>query len=165
MTYTTYQVLSVEKQNLLSLEEIKSYLRISEDYDDKLLAELALSAISSAEKFTRLSLLTKNIEVKSYSNAKSITLPLVPVININNISNDERVLEKEEYALFVDTIKFADSNKNITINYVSGLQTIESDLKQGLLIHISSMYDQELVNFSFPKEALSLYQTYRKILI
>ena len=165
MTYTTYQILSIEKQNLLSLEEVKSYLRIIEDYDDKLLIELTLSAICSAEKFTRLSLLTRNIEVKSHGDTKSITLPLVPVIKVNNISNSERMLKKEEYGLFAENIKFSNNNKDITVSYTSGIQNIESDLKQGILIHVASMYDKELLNFSFPKEAFSLYQTYRKILI
>lgn len=49
-----YVVLNIKKVEIWPLEEVKNYLRISHEYDDKLINNLIATSIDVAELFTGL---------------------------------------------------------------------------------------------------------------
>jgi len=94
-----YVVSSIKSVEIWPLEEVKNYLRISHEYDDKLIANLTATAIDSAELFTGLSLHIKQVNCKVTGVLDVVRLKYIPILEIgeiyllekgakNNITND-----------------------------------------------------------------------------
>ena len=92
-------VSSIKSVEIWPLEEVKNYLRISHEYDDKLIANLTATAIDSAELFTGLSLHIKQVNCKVTGVLDVVRLKYIPILEIgeiyllekgakNNITND-----------------------------------------------------------------------------
>ena len=90
-----YKILESSEQNILTLDDVKNYTRISTNNDDKLLTSMVNSAISMAENFIKISLVKKTIEVE-VSDSSNIRLPFMPVMEIVRVTaNDEEVASED----------------------------------------------------------------------
>jgi len=80
-----YVVSSIKSVEIWPLEEVKNYLRISHEYDDKLIANLTATAIDSAELFTGLSLHIKQVNCKVTGVLDVVRLKYIPILEIGEI--------------------------------------------------------------------------------
>jgi uncharacterized phiE125 gp8 family phage protein len=159
----------------VNLNEVKAFLRVSNNNEDESLQKLLTSARFAAENFMRLSLIRKNcqISIKNFSNYE-LSLTSGPVNHISKIiSYDvykrQKVISKDFYHLDadLDMVIFATHliSPKLIVEYVSGFdnENCPSDIKLGLLMHIAAIYENRLGNITIPKASLSLYSPYRII--
>ena len=160
--------------NIMDLAEIKNFLRIDFDNDDNLLKELLKSAIRQCELYTSKSLYQKTYKFSTYKNVTNILnlpySPLISITSVNIIDKNNNSIEYINYTL--DTISSSIIFKSlpndfyrIDITYKSGYTQLPNDIKQGLLFHISKMYEDKVGYSPIPKASLNIYRNYRTIRI
>ena len=161
--------------NFLSLESIKKHLWIlgNDEMENKILADLRSCAIDAAESFLCCSLVEQSLSyvVDTYSTAH-IVLPIGRVEKINNIihrSKNNLEYKKDDYCIKDQGVMFINGTFcdqvqiDYTANWCNG--DVPSDIKQGILQHISNIYNKQELALSMLSDIRALYQPYRKLLI
>lgn len=171
------KITNVETQKLWSIDAVKTYLRISHDYDDELINSLIEGAISAAEHFTSLTLLTKEVEFCcniSYINSFALKYTPVSVLVRISVKNNHIVTNLEtdkDYYLDLDRciikLKMPLTNVQELVGYyIAGFNehSIPAAIKHGILLHIAEMYDREDGPISsLSPEIKNLYLSYKRI--
>lgn len=167
-SHYSYKILGRSGQELINIEDIKKYLRISNSEDDNILTLMIESAIQYAENFMKISLVNKDIEV-NVTNSNKAYLPFTPVAKITSI-----IIEDEEANIedaFIEgnfLIMPHISCTKLKLQYIAGYEDIESipaPIIQGIMVHIASMYDGRGEDLVPHINVLQMYQPYRKIKI
>ena len=167
-------VLTEQDANIIDLAEIKNFLRIDFDDDDNLLRELLKTAVKQCELYISKSLSEKNYKLSVYECAtNTLNLPYPPVISVNSITIIDKYNNNIEYTNYLlDTISnkiiFRNLPNNfyrIDIIYTSGYTKIPDDIKQGILFHISKMYEDKVGYSPIPKASLGIYKNYKTMRI
>lgn len=168
-------VLSEKDTDVIKLTEIKNFLRIDFDDDDNLLKELLKSAIKQCELYISKSLVQKIYKFSIYNsiNNNLVELPYPPIISIESVSIIDKNNNSINYINYLldtisNTIIFNVLPSNfyrIDITYKSGYAEIPDDIKQGLLFHISKMYEDKVGYSPIPKASLNIYRNYKIIRI
>lgn len=170
-----FNVTKLNQLELWNLDEVKNYLRVSHDYDDKVIKNLIISAIDSAENFLGLSLHQRNVEfISNVVGRRVFQLKYSPVIEITDVTFEmtgrTRQLAKNEYSYDAEYAALyltrALAGEELKVSYTTGYENhnIPHTISQGVLLHICSMYDREGDNaLSMSNEVKDLYQPYKKI--
>jgi len=170
----TFKILEESPPSAPNIDDIKSYLRITYDYDNEFLLKLRTRAIAYAENFLRYSIIQKKVLLKD-SPAPSLRainclLPLVYCSKVESVRGFNQKggvdFDKDSYSISKDKsflrLKIKDPLEKIKIvYYTSNLLTRYAWLQQGIMQHISDMYDRKENYFALQ----SLYQPYRRILL
>ncbi|KJV57525.1 hypothetical protein OCHUTO_0082 [Orientia chuto str. Dubai] len=176
-----YTISRIHEQQLLSIAEIKNYLRInSNDFqnevENSLLNTLTIAAISYAERFLHASLIEKDIcyIIERIKNTM-ILLPIVPAKKILIIKNesDNSIIDQQLYQLNYNgtNIQFLSNkfiNKSVKVEYTTATAvdfSIINAIKPGLLLHISELYDRRILESKVFASINQIYQSYKKILV
>lgn len=169
-----YNITEIVERDLWSLEDVKNYLRVSHNKDDRLIANLIKSSVISAEEFLGLSLFTKKItcsvdKAPSYFRLKYV--PILRVTAVNILNNEERTNITETFGrinsvyakVLIDT-RYLD--KKLEIVYEAGLgEKIPKTILQGILIHVGAMYDFGEASSNISGEVREMYMPYRSLKI
>lgn len=175
-----YNITKIHEQQLLSIAEIKTYLRMNgknfqDEVENTILNTITISAISYAEKFMRINLIEKNVcyIIVKVKNLK-ILLPILPakkIISIINRSNNS-IIDQQFYQLSCSStnIQFSSNdfiNQSVKIEYTVSTTdpSIINAIKPGILLHISELYDRRIVESKVFASINQIYQNYKKILI
>lgn len=170
----SYQILSVATQEIFDLPFIKTYLRISHNYDDIWIDELINSAICSAENFLRKTILPTKIKMRfdKIYNSEIIlhSSPITQIIEILGYKPSEESISKDSFLLQNEQIIFKNLPKfeYLTVEYIAGYinpNNVPKTIKQGMMLHIAEMYDSRGITSAISIEVQKLYQPYRKILL
>jgi len=169
-----YIVLGVDDIEIWPVDEVKNYLRISHDYDDKLIANLIDTAIDSAESFTGLSLRTRSIICRINNVSNLIYLKHLPILEIEEVL----LLEKEEKIHITSEFEHAQEGaarlgipdkyirKNLEIRYKTGYSdVIPRSIRQAMLMHVAAMYENTEDSEVLSNQIKDLYAPYRAIKI
>lgn len=177
-TYKYTKIIKILPQEILNIEEIKNYLRISHDYDDKMLENFLLAAVNSAEKFTAICLFpkilesvfspeyTKILHLRSKSVQEIISVKIFDQKEEKDLDKDQYYFSQYDFSLILK--KHINKSKQVKITYKTEtpVQEIPCEVKCGLLLHISEMYDRkEQMNPGMSIEVKSLYMPYRDLRI
>ena len=116
------------------LERMKSYARISGDYDDHLLTGLIKTATTWVEEETGKDLLTKTRKVSHHNNV--LTLPYAPIQKILEVKSGRRIVSSENYqlnhTLNTLTIPVHQAGKSNSVTYQSGFGHDPKDIPETL---------------------------------
>lgn len=175
--------LSEPINEVITIDEAKSFLRVDDDGDNDLILQLIRAVREFAENYMNISIVAKQITL-SFVEIKDnlITLPFSPVISINelkyyDIQNGSLIYEAEQsdyhlhhnnYSLY---LKKYFPNSELFINYNSGISVngdnnlVPAGIRYGMLAHLSKIYDSRGGNYSIPKSVQTFYDTYRIIKI
>ncbi len=161
-----YKILDREEQNILAVDDIKNYARISIDDDDLLIKEMIEAAIIAAENFMRTALVKQTVEVTGH-NTNSLLLPIMPLIKILEVKCGDKILDENDYHHARDRISLESYGKTVA-KYSAGYEDpkdIPAIIKQALLVHISQMYDSRGGTSISDDRIFDLYKPYRKMLV
>lgn len=170
----SYKILSTKPQSIFTLETIKHYLRISHNDDDNWITELLEAAISTAENFMRIKILETHVSIKFVASSKSFRMPITPIAKILSVTvsaSDHNIdLQEEEYTVCNDFLRLTNLPlyDSLSIKYIAGYldqKDLSAAVKQGILLHISEMYDNRGSICTISNEVQKLYQPYRRILL
>lgn len=154
------RVLKNDFYEILSLTEIKDFLRISGNHDNLLVQNLLNSVVCFVEKFLGTVINKREIFLFGvYHGAIFLRKPLIEIISVK--SEGVNVKFRFENVLQIDV----DFGKQVEILYIAGLEEDEimDDLKTAMLFHIAFLYDIRSANSNMPKYSLEIYQKYRAI--
>lgn len=155
---------------VIELLDVKHFHRITYDYDDNLLEDLISSALEYAENFTNTQIRLAEIDACIESAAPKIALKFPKIQNISQlllIVKSKKITLDKEHINFdpqrnLLTLSEDFIGRDLVVKYKSGYKTAEipGALKQGLLLHIGQLYEQ---NYSpeISRQIKELYSPYR----
>jgi hypothetical protein len=173
-----------EKSNVLSLDYVKNYLKITYKEDDELLKDFIICAMVAAENFTSRSIFKKSVLVNvknikrnqqsKYLESENVLIlepPIKPFYSTD---------KKNENCCDVDFIPETgkmrvrgklsnlsnnnEANNEMLFSYISfDFYTYEA-IKMGVLMHIGTMYEFRS-NSYLTKAITDIYFPYRKVFI
>ena len=157
-----------EPTSIISLEYVKNYLRIDNNCDDEFLKNAILVASNYAEK-----MIGKIIGEKTFifsceidNPTKSIDVAKLQITEIISVKIGEETLQNDAYCMEKTNLVF---NQNVVgdakITFKAGIKTeeIPADIKQAMLYHIASIYQNKEGNFAIPQATQDIYSTYRGV--
>ena len=169
------KVISEETNSILSLEEIKNFLRIDFKDDDVLLQKALNTATRQCELKIGQTLNPKIYLMSIYNSLTSDKIklkcePIISVEKIEHVDDNEitTIIPTANYRVNQDLslIKFLNVPTNfykLDITYKAGYITVPDDLKQGLLFHIAKIYEDKTGFYPIPKASNNIYKFYQKI--
>lgn len=170
-----YTVTDTRNIEIWPLIEVKNYLRISHDYDDKLLSNLLVTATESAELFLGLKLNIKRLRVKINKASDVIRLKYVPILDIEivsledadgkyNIMDDFGDVQTDSSTISLNS-KYI--GRDLEIEYKAGYleDSIPRAIRHGILMHVSDMYENSIDAVSLSSQIKDLYVPYRTMKI
>lgn len=169
-----YQIISIEEQELWSLKEVKNYLRVSHENDDKLITNLIHSAVVYAEQFLGIRFFVTKLvgfvdKSPSYLRLKYRPIVINKVFHIVNEEEKQDITKEFGYVDYNnEKVCIAQKfwNKRLEINYEAGLgDKIPKPVLQGILMHIGMMYDFSENSTSIFSEVKEIYLPYRYLKI
>ena len=164
-----YELISTKLQEIWPLGEVKNYLRIAHDYDDNLILNLKVAAIEAAEKFTGLSLHSREVNCNIQKALWNISLKYIPILEVKEVS----LLDKDNKKItddfgYIETgnqiihFKADYVGKDLRIQYIAGfLDNIPRSIQHGVLMHIASMYEHTENGTNLSSNIKDLYMPYR----
>lgn len=163
-------VTEFDATTILSLNYIKNYLRIDNNCDDDFLQNALLVAISYAEKITGYILGTKTLKTTITLKTATQKLNDFPFIinEIISITNNGEALQATQYQLSNGNILFTkQTSGTIEIEFKTGISatSIPQDIKQAILQHIATMYQNKNGNYTIPQAVQNTYSQYKNIRI
>lgn len=169
------KVISEEINSILSLDEIKNFLRIDFDDDDTLLQKALNTATRQCELKIGQTLGLKTYLMSIYNPLTSSKIklkygPIISVEKIEYIDNNEivSVISNSNYKFnldlaFVNFLNIPINFYKLDITYKAGYTNVPDDLKQGLLFHIAKIYEDKTGFYPIPKASNNIYKFYQKI--
>lgn len=169
-----YQILDRENQAILTLKEVKNFLRLSHDYDDLLVKDLIQASIDYAENFTGKFIDIRKVQCSVFQASNKIHIKYVP---FNKVLSAEKKLQsgyedigdsigeinKDESLLEINPL-YIDSD--IIIKFICGYgKNTPKAIKTGILKHVSSMYELNENALDPVEEIRNLYLPYRSFKI
>lgn len=157
------KIMAVKKDfyEILTLQEIKNFLRISGSFEDELLINLKDSAITFAENYLEAEILLKEFEI--VGNFTGIIILQTPLLCVNSLTSKGCDIS---YKLIKNRLMpDLKVGEEFTLNYTSGMleEEIKSDFKLALLHHILSLYDLRESGGKVPFFTSQVYERYKKI--
>lgn len=158
----------------LDLKEVKTYLKITNNYDDELLNNLISSVVCRCENYTGLSLITKTWRADYPSLNKKLLIPFRPLKKVNKITilnsynKTEAQIIENLYSVLDDTILFhaALPYGKISVQFEAGFgdkhSYIPLDLKLTMTNHVAFLYEERgNQNATFSMKAYNDFRFYK----
>lgn len=165
----TIKVLSDQKDEPITIDLAKKYLRVRGD--DDLIIQLICSARQYAERYMRIAITTKTIELSIANlNYNTITLPYQPIQSISSVCyymDDSSTPVNVDYSFSGSEIKiFGPVSGRLSIQYTAGYgpSAVPSSIVTGILQHIWALYSDRN-GAKPPRETLEIYKQYRIVRI
>jgi uncharacterized phiE125 gp8 family phage protein len=169
----TYKILSVIGQNIVTLQDIKKYLRLNYDDEDDILKDYILASIEFAEKFINIALQVKLIEL-NFDPSPRVEFPILPLINVEKVTMRQSDVEIElnnSWSISDDgrhLILEQNCSSKYKVIYKAGFaeaKLVPSAIRQGIICHVAQMYDKQIISNDFMVEIHQFYKPFRKILV
>ncbi len=156
-----------------TLEEAKSNLRVTSNHDDLLINSQLMAAVTFAEEFLKKFIGRR--EVTAISNnfiGSEIYIPSEPLLNIVDLKiiiDEEEILllDNRDFNLVGNKIIFKRSyfKKKVLIKYIAGYDIVPEIVRQGIFLHLSLLYDKQVISSEILDGILLMYKAYRKLRI
>lgn len=156
-------IMSYNTETILNVEFVKNYLRIDNSEDDLIIKNYIETAVLFAEKYLGIELCDKNVEYSFFilQNTKTLQNDIFRNINKDDIiSIENNGTYIENFLVENDIVSFEEGiagKLNITILKRASFKNISANLKQALLCHIASMYQNKDGDCEIPKTTLQIY--------
>ena len=163
-------LIEFDATTILSLNYIKNYLRIDNDCDDEFLQNALLTAISYTETITGYILGIKTLKTQITLKTATQKIKDFPyaVNEVISIINNGENLQSTDYTIDDGEISFTHHiSGTLEIEFKTGVesQSIPQDIKQAILQHIATMYQNKHGNYEIPQAVKNTYSQYKKIRI
>ena len=143
----------------IEVKEIKTYLKIDHDLEDKLIEDMIKAAVNTFEDVTATALMPQSWRVL-YKNLDSsiIELPIRPVMEISNISTvtANGIKDITNYEIINDSLVLRSlyDADFISIDFTAGINSknfIPANIKFALMEHIAFLYENRGEQRSFDR--------------
>lgn len=163
----------------VTLDEVKTYLRIDGESENSLITSMIKAARESAEKYMRVSINTQKWKLSFDEVApQEVVLPYGPVNAVDSVkvfddSETESTFSTDNYYLSAGNrsiiFKQIPSGRRIEIIYSTGISADAAGvpvlIKQGMFTHIALMFERNSIIPEINTTAKSLYNFYRAVML
>lgn len=159
------------EKSIISLIELKNYLRIDHDFDENILKKIIHSSTIMIENYLEKSLCYQQWRcILPSLKSKSIFLKFGPIERILSIQHGNKFICEKDYTFNRDTsvINFKNvliAEEQLTIEYMAGGDVfIDENIRQALLILSARQYEDRIAPQTLfdDKTFLSLLSFYKK---
>ena len=142
----------------ISLQTVKSFLRVTSTEDDSLILLLLKSAINYAENKLGIVIGRKEYQYSIYGDNSDILLPRFPILQINSVKVNEI---ETEYQMVGNYLRINKNNCNILIkiNFTCENMNFGDSTSVAILRHVFFLYENRSVLDVNLKEIESIYQS------
>ncbi|WP_395462658.1 head-tail connector protein [Wolbachia endosymbiont of Cantharis cryptica] len=158
----------------VTLEEVKSFLRIENDQDDKLISNLILMATDYAEWYMEKSLVKQTWQVSCEDYVpRRIYLSYGPVrVIISAIATISKNQEKRtlkcyfsDVGSYVELFNYLNAIR-VDVVYEAGYDNVPEQIKLGIMQHVSALYknrESEVISYLFKVVKEVYYSPFREL--
>lgn len=153
------EVIEKVPHDLLSLQEVKSHLRIEHSDEDLYLQDLIKVATAWVENYLNRSLLRRKLRLVWQKTQKAIMynkifLPFPPIINIESIKNltkDQKIKRvSHDVQNIIPLIMVSEEHDKVEIIYNAGYgeypNDVPPDIRHGTLMALQTLYERPSEN-------------------
>jgi uncharacterized phiE125 gp8 family phage protein len=179
--YSNIEILEeISEQKILTLKEVKNFLKVSGNNDNDLISQLIKSAIKKAESLSNISIIDKKYSI-IFPQLNCKNLLFFPIYKISNIISvfsknncNEKELNQSNYCFDIDNQSLLIKNSMINFEKIKIIFEAKLDensihfdsLKQSLLMHINLLYKKRLAfldsrELDIETRISGLYQSFR----
>ena len=164
-----YKILSTQNSQIISVNQLKGYLKIHYDDDDNLLSDYIAAGVQMAENFMNISLNIKVVEFSTQiDNQVRFGLPVLPFLSLEqamlypdlDITSQCEVIN---HNLYIN--KFYQGQLNVIYKCGFAPEKVAYSIKQGILSHAAAMYEKQTLDHHFLNCIYNFYRPFRKVLI
>lgn len=152
----------------------KLYARIDADTDNSIVELLIDSAQKAFETYTQSPLYQSTVTAEFSASSGNIRfqVPLKPIVNIASVQQDGSDIDYQKQGNWLVIDSFNSEKGLITVEYTAGLyeenDTIDPDIKEGLLKYINSNYNdrEDIAGMSvseMPNDSKSKWKPFRYV--
>lgn len=160
----------------LSLDDVKSFLRVTHDDDNAVILSMITSARQTAELYCRRSFLRTAwklyVRTATYEDIRIPHGPVQEITQVVSVSHGdpaETVIDSVAYvfspAFQCLHFKTPRSDDEIRIDYIAGYgdaaEDVPEPLREGMRIHIAALYEGHVSGATIPNGAKYRYNSYR----
>jgi len=161
-------VIETDALKILPLKYVKNYLRIDNDCDDGFLLNAVATAINYAQMITGKIFGTNTFKLNFTSDKALLKIDKTPILidEVLNLYVNNKKIEENNFKLKNGIIVFDKSiSGEICVVFKAGIPIgqILADIKQAMLYHVASIYQNKDGGRSVPKAAQEIYNLYRKV--
>jgi uncharacterized phiE125 gp8 family phage protein len=151
------RVIDSPESEPVTLEEVKTHLRIDGSDEDSYLTSLIVVARTICEAYAGLSFLTQTRVVKLDKLCGDVILPYGPVQSVSDFiyldgDGTEQAIASDTYTLDTQsgltkirvTENWPDTNRtlnNVAITYVAGYETVPEVIKHAIKMQVATLYE------------------------
>lgn len=163
--------LNAPAEEPLTLAETKAYLHIEHNTEDAIISQCILATRQMAENLLKSSLVTQSWKIAFDKSAPvEIFLPMAPVQSITSVvlideSGASSTVAAANYYIDSSRSKLISeislTADRVEISYIAGFgaaTAVPASIKQGMLQHIASMYENRGDGGDIPLATLALYR-------
>jgi len=183
-----YKIINDATESVLSLAEVKNYLRVDFNDDDNLISVLIKSSVNQVESLIQKSLISTELEFLMDGfpkNGNEFSLSIYGVTEISSIKyfdeNDTlQTWDSSNYTIDLDSFRTRiglntnstfpttnDKYHSVVVRFKSGkpnAASVEEDIKNALLLIIADMYERrEDRILKYPKASEVLLNPYKPL--
>jgi hypothetical protein len=165
------EILSKEliSYDIYPIEDLKSYLRVSDDSEVRLIKSQFKAAILYAEQFTGVEIAKKTIkcafEVSGLNKEFEFFCNVLSVVSMKN-SKSELLKKGDDFKIDENKIVFSSKIKGrCEGEFEFGFKDIPELILQGILRHTALLYDRDLIFGDSLESIKILYKGYKRIRI
>lgn len=159
----------------ITLAEAKTQLRVTFNDDDVEIYQMIKRARAHVESYCNISIVSKRITLIAWMVACS-DLPYGPVVTIEGVANSQGATGSGPVSYATSTWDWAIDGDSfypggcakVRVVYTAGMDFVPDDLKQGILLQLSFLYEnrgKDASNAGVCNEAINMINHYRKLWI
>jgi hypothetical protein len=157
-------ITSIDEQDLFTLEEVKNYLKVTDDNEDAIILQLIDGCIDIAERATWQSLRGKTIEMIFTDEPEWVILPQPPVETIDKVErwNGSEWIEIAGFAAAdPNGYVYTSTYKTLRFTYTVGIAQ-NKDIRNMVLDLIAAKYDSRPHDSDEVKALIKDLERYRR---
>jgi hypothetical protein len=166
MKYLIRNVREIDEE-LIHLEEAKTYLRVTGDHDDDLIRYLIKTSISYVENYIGKEVSTKEIlaEISEFSGEIDLRAKNTrEIINIQEIDKEDLLVRDEDYIIRYPKIIIKKKGvRSVIIRFIAGYDILPNSIKHSILTYLSLVYDKEILTSESLETVHNLLKPYRNL--
>lgn len=151
-----YTLISKPITPIISLEEVKSYLKVEHDLEDKLISALIDAAENAANKYMLRYIRATKFEYFEQSSASTIELRRARFSSVDKVSVlvGSEWIETDNYSISSDSdiygvVKLGTAHSAVKIQFTVGYKEVPSALKTAILIIIANMFENRGDDYNY----------------
>ena len=154
---------------IISVEEIKKWIRVDIDDDNDLIHSLILSATNAVETYTGRNIAQRTIELPLNAKSHTTNINIAPIVDIVKLETISRkgirtTLSPDSYYLTIygeHGVLYTETMDKLCATLRVGYDNVPAPIKQAIAVHVADAYQNREGQTDLPNAFKALLSPYR----